>query len=87
MRESCQILAENHPFLQHNEGESTVVNYKKIIEILNDNMVLASGCTEPGAIALTAAAAAEQLGETVETLQYHQKRILRRYPGHRPDRH
>lgn len=69
MRESCQILAENHPFLQHNEGESTVVNYKKIIEILNDNMVLASGCTEPGAIALTAAAAAEQLGETVETLQ------------------
>ncbi|MBE6898180.1 MAG: serine dehydratase subunit alpha family protein [Ruminococcaceae bacterium] len=31
-------------------------------------MVLATGCTEPGAIALTAAAAAEKLGETVETL-------------------
>jgi len=45
-----------------------VVNYDKIIEILNANMVLATGCTEPGAIALTAAAAAEKLGETVETL-------------------
>ena len=45
-----------------------MVNYDKIIEILNANMVLATGCTEPGAIALTAAAAAEKLGETVETL-------------------
>ena len=45
-----------------------MVNYEKIIEILNANMVLATGCTEPGAIALTAAAAAEKLGETVETL-------------------
>ena len=35
-----------------------MVNYDKIIEILNANMVLATGCTEPGAIALTAAAAA-----------------------------
>lgn len=45
-----------------------MVNYEKIIEILNANMVLATGCTEPGAIALTAAAAAEKLGETVESL-------------------
>lgn len=45
-----------------------MVNYDKIIEILNANMVLATGCTEPGAIALTAAAAAEKLGETVESL-------------------
>lgn len=46
-----------------------MVHYDKIIEILNANMVLATGCTEPGAIALTAASAAKELGETAETLK------------------
>ncbi len=45
-----------------------MLNYEKIIEILNENMMLATGCTEPGAIALCAAAAAEKLGEEVESL-------------------
>ncbi len=45
-----------------------MVNYDKIIEILNDNMVLATGCTEPGAIALTAAAAAHALNLPVESM-------------------
>ncbi len=45
-----------------------MVNYDNIIAILNANMVLATGCTEPGAIALCAAAAAKELGETVLTL-------------------
>lgn len=46
-----------------------MVHYEKIIEILNENMVLATGCTEPGAIALTAAAAADTLGEKVESME------------------
>ena len=46
-----------------------MVNYEKIIAILNENMVLATGCTEPGAIALTSAAAADKLGEVVEELE------------------
>lgn len=45
-----------------------MVHYDKIIAILNENMMLATGCTEPGAIALTAAAAAEKLAEPVEKL-------------------
>ena len=34
------------------------MNYEAITSILNDGLVLATGCTEPGALALTAATAA-----------------------------
>jgi L-cysteine desulfidase len=42
---------------------------QKVIDILNSEMELATGCTEPAAIAFTAATAAEHLsGEAVETI-------------------
>ena len=43
------------------------MNYEAITSILNDGLVLATGCTEPGALALTAAAAAAHLGEEVKS--------------------
>lgn len=42
------------------------MNYEAITSILNDGLVLATGCTEPGALALTAATAAAHLGEEVK---------------------
>lgn len=46
------------------------MDQKKIMEILNSEMVLATGCTEPAAIAFTAAVAAENLeGEPIERIQ------------------
>ena len=44
------------------------MNYEAITSILNDGLVLATGCTEPGALALTAAAAAAHLGEEVKSI-------------------
>ena len=44
------------------------MNYQAITSVLNDGLVLATGCTEPGALALTAAAAAAHLGEPVRSL-------------------
>ena len=44
------------------------MNYEEITSILNDGLVLATGCTEPGALALTAAAAAAHLGEEVKSI-------------------
>ena len=45
------------------------MNYQAITSVLNDGLVLATGCTEPGALALTAAAAAAHLGEPVRSLR------------------
>ncbi len=44
------------------------MNYEAITSILNDGLVLATGCTEPGALALTAATAAAHLGEEVKSI-------------------
>jgi L-cysteine desulfidase len=45
------------------------MNKQKVIDILNSEMELATGCTEPAAIAFTAATAAEHLsGEAVENI-------------------
>lgn len=44
------------------------MNYEVITSILNDGLVLATGCTEPGALALTAATAAAHLGEEVKSI-------------------
>lgn len=44
------------------------MNYESITSILNDGLVLATGCTEPGALALTAATAAAHLGEEVRSI-------------------
>ena len=44
------------------------MNYEAITSILNDGLVLATGCTEPGALALTAAVAAAHLGEEVKSI-------------------
>ncbi|MEG1943622.1 MAG: serine dehydratase subunit alpha family protein, partial [Angelakisella sp.] len=43
-----------------------MMDHNTILEILNSEMVLATGCTEPAAIALTAANAGKQLGIPVE---------------------
>lgn len=56
MSESCK---------DHKKGISKM-NYEAITSILNDGLVLATGCTEPGALALTAATAAAHLGEEVK---------------------
>lgn len=46
------------------------MNKQKIIDILNSEMKLATGCTEPAAIALTAAVAAKHLrGEQAERIE------------------
>lgn len=44
------------------------MNYENITAVLNDGLVLATGCTEPGALALTAAVAAKYLGEEVTSI-------------------
>lgn len=44
------------------------MNYEVITSILNDGLVLATGCTEPGALALTAATATAHLGEEVKSI-------------------
>lgn len=44
------------------------MNYESITAVLNDGLVLATGCTEPGALALTAAVAAAHLGEEVTSI-------------------
>ena len=53
---------------------------------MNDGLVLATGCTEPGALALTAATAAAHLGEEVKYITPLQaetslKCLFRWYPG------
>ena len=56
------------------------MNRKLICQILNHEMMLATGCTEPAAIALTAAIAREQLDGELEHIkvraqrEYHQER-------------
>jgi len=45
------------------------MNRKLICQILNHEMMLATGCTEPAAIALTAAIAREQLDGELEHIK------------------
>ena len=62
------------------------MNRKLICQILNHEMMLATGCTEPAAIALTAAIAREQLDGELEHIKSGPARIssrtrcLRGYP-------
>ena len=46
------------------------MNRKLICQILNHEMMLATGCTEPAAIALTAAIAREQLDGELEQIGF-----------------
>ncbi|MEG1932294.1 MAG: serine dehydratase subunit alpha family protein, partial [Pygmaiobacter sp.] len=45
------------------------MDVKKVVEILESEMELATGCTEPAAIALTAAYAGEKLREAGDTIE------------------
>ena len=63
------------------------MNRKLICQILNHEMMLATGCTEPAAIALTAAIAREQLDGELEHIKVRasarissRTRCLRGYP-------
>ena len=56
------------PCFSSNGKGIITMNYEAITSILNDGLVLATGCTEPGALALTAATAAAHLGEEVKSI-------------------